>query len=152
METGISSACRGHLAPGCNNLPTISTQCTDIVMKTFVDRSRDIQGPDSPDWLCTLVCSKLIHLKSFVLRCAEFFPIDNLCYSKIFSSYYWWGVNSYNDYRCSSCFIPQFFRSFLCLPVLLYRFSISVCLVNAIENNKLQTSYLKCKVCLLCPS
>ena len=55
METGINPACRGHLAPSFNNLPTIYTQCTDIVMKTFVDRSRDIQGPDSPDWLFTLV-------------------------------------------------------------------------------------------------
>ena len=105
-----------------------------------------------PTGFAHLCVQNSFHLKSFVLRCAEFFQIDNLCYSKIFSSYYWWGVNSYNDYRCSSCFIPQFFRSFLCLPVLLYRFSISVCLVNAIENNKLQTSYLKCKVCLLCPS
>ena len=59
-------------------LPTISTQCIDIVMKTFVDRSRDILGSDSPDWLFTFVCSKLIHLKSFVLRCAKFSSFDNL--------------------------------------------------------------------------
>ena len=75
METGISSACRGYLAPSFNNLPTISTQCIDIVMKSFVDRSRDIQGPDSPDWLCIVVCSKLISFEEF---CAPMCRISRL--------------------------------------------------------------------------
>ena len=76
-----------------------------------------------------------------------------ICFNrKIFSSQYWWSVNSYNDYRCSPCFIPQFFRSFLCLPVLLFRFSISVCLVNAIENKddyKLVILNINCVCCVL---
>ena len=66
--------------------------------------------------------------------CKIFLVWQFVLIAKFFSSQYWWGVNSYNDYRFSPCFIPQFFRSFLCLPVLLYRFSISVCLINAIEN------------------
>ena len=46
-------------------------------MKTFVDRSRDIQGPDSPDWLCILVSSKLISFEVFSISVCLVNAIEN---------------------------------------------------------------------------